>query len=188
MDASEGPPLPISTSTPFAPARQKLAPPFSRIVHRHKTLKDDDLVPDDSVDNGEQEEVEEVLGGEGLELSYLWVVDAGKVLSRSKKSTSDTEGSSHTAKGGTTTDSEVRNQYGRAGCGRARAFHTSLPPLDGVPLRLHVGSERPRLGLGSMSYHQWRQVGHFSFSRCSLVFICMTMLPWDYGIFSLQPH
>ncbi|CAN0203497.1 unnamed protein product, partial [Ectocarpus sp. 13 AM-2016] len=85
------------------------------IVHRHKTLKDDDLVPDDSVDNGEQEEVEDVVGGEGLDLSYLWAVDAGKVLSRSKKSTSDTEDSSHIAKGGTTTDSEVKNQYGRAG-------------------------------------------------------------------------
>ncbi|CAM9491524.1 unnamed protein product, partial [Ectocarpus fasciculatus] len=82
----------------------------STSVHRHKTLKDDDLVPDDSVDNGEQEKVVEVLGGEGLDLSYLWVVDAGRVLSRSKKSASDTEGSSHTAKGGTTTDSQEAEQ------------------------------------------------------------------------------
>ncbi|CBJ49003.1 hypothetical protein Esi_0115_0046 [Ectocarpus siliculosus] len=87
----------------------------STSVHRHKTLKDDDLVPDDSVDNGEQEEVEDVLGGEGLDLSYLWVVDAGKVLSRSNKSTSDTEGSSHTAKGGTTTDSEQEAEQRRPG-------------------------------------------------------------------------
>ncbi|CAM9513435.1 unnamed protein product, partial [Ectocarpus sp. 12 AP-2014] len=97
----------------------------STSVHRHKTLKDDDLVPDDSVDNGEQEKVEDVLGGEGLDLSYLWVVDAGKVLSRSKKSTSDTEGSSHIAKGGTTTDSEQGAEERRPGDDRGSGNYGS---------------------------------------------------------------
>ncbi len=49
------------------------------MVHRYKTLRDEDFVPDDSVDNGEQEKVEEVLNGEGLDLSYLWLVDANNL-------------------------------------------------------------------------------------------------------------
>lgn len=69
----------------------------SRVVHRHKTLKDEDLVPDDAVDNGEQADVEEVLNGEGLDLSYLWVVDANNLEPRSRLSTSIGEGSSSTA-------------------------------------------------------------------------------------------
>lgn len=68
-----------------------------RIVHRHKTLKDEDLVPDDTVDNGEQGEVEEVLNGEGLDLSYLWVVNAKNLGRRSRLARSDAEGSSSTA-------------------------------------------------------------------------------------------
>lgn len=68
-----------------------------RVVHRHKTLKDEDLVPGDAVDNGEQEQVEEVLNGEGLDLSYLWVVDANNLGSRPRLSTSKADGSSSTA-------------------------------------------------------------------------------------------
>lgn len=68
-----------------------------RVVHRHKTLKDEDLVPDDAVDNGEQAEVEEVLTGEGLDLSYLWVVDANNLEPQSRRSTSNAEGSASTA-------------------------------------------------------------------------------------------
>lgn len=65
-----------------------------RVVHRHKTLKDEDLVPDDTVDNGEQEEVEEVLEGEGLDLGYLWVVNANNLGPTSRLSTANAENSS----------------------------------------------------------------------------------------------
>lgn len=76
------------------------------MVHRYKTLKDEDLVPDDSVDNGEQGEVEEVLDAGGLDLSYLWLVNANNLGPRPRSPTS-------TKKEGTTTtttsdDDQVR--------------------------------------------------------------------------------
>lgn len=79
-------------------------------MHRHKTLKDEELVPDDAVDNGEQAEVEEVLNGEGLDLSYLWVVDANSLGKRSRLSMSNAKGSSNTAvqkQTASTTDAQV---------------------------------------------------------------------------------
>lgn len=82
--------------------------PF-RVVHRHKVLKDDGVVPDDTVDNGEQDKVDDVLSGEGLDLSYLWIVDANN-LGPPSRPTSNTEGSSSAAteKRGTTTASDVQ--------------------------------------------------------------------------------
>lgn len=91
--------------------------PF-RIVHRHKTLKDEDLVPDDTVDNGEQAQVEEVLKGEGLDLSYLWVVNANNLGPRPRLSTSNAEGSSSTTikkQPAPTTDVQV-SPHMRLGC------------------------------------------------------------------------
>ena len=82
----------------------------SRVVHRHEALKDGDFVPDDAVDNGEQADVEEVLNGEGLDLSYLWVVDANNLGPRSRRSTSNVEASpSNTTQKQTTstTDAQV---------------------------------------------------------------------------------
>lgn len=154
-------------------------------MHRYKTLKDDDLVPEDSVDNGEQEEVEEVLGGEGLDLSYLWVVDAGKVFSQSKKSISDTEGSSHTAKRGSTTDSQVKSQYEPAGCGKARASYASLP-LDGVSSAASSHGQRASFEAGQHAVTS-DAVGHYSLSHCPLVSMYDDV---DWGVLhsSSQPH
>lgn len=64
--------------------------PSPRLVHRCKALKDNDLVPDDSVDDGEQDQVEEVLGGGGLDLSYLWLLDARNLEPRTPNATSPT--------------------------------------------------------------------------------------------------
>lgn len=52
------------------------------IVHRHKALKDEDFVPDDTVDLGEQELADDVLAENGPALSYLWVVDGSTLESR----------------------------------------------------------------------------------------------------------
>lgn len=59
-----------------------------RIVHRHKALKDEDVVPDDTVDLGEQELAEDVLAENGPPLSYLWMVDGSTLESTSSRSTS----------------------------------------------------------------------------------------------------
>lgn len=48
---------------------------LSRIVHRSRILKDSDVVPDDAVDLGEETQLDELGTGEGLDLSFLWVVD-----------------------------------------------------------------------------------------------------------------
>lgn len=44
-------------------------------MHRQRALKDEDFVPEDTVDQGEQETADDVLADEPLDLSYLWVVD-----------------------------------------------------------------------------------------------------------------
>lgn len=59
-----------------------------RIVHRHKALKDEDVVPDDTVDLGEQELAEDVLAENGSALSYLWVIDGSTLETKSSRSTS----------------------------------------------------------------------------------------------------
>lgn len=80
-------------------------------MHRHKVLKDEDLVPDDTVDNGEQDQVHEVLSEEGLDLSYLWMVNVNN-LGPPSRPTSNTERSSNSATKGrgtiATTDVQVR--------------------------------------------------------------------------------
>ncbi|CAM9761994.1 unnamed protein product, partial [Scytosiphon promiscuus] len=65
----------------------------SASVHRCKVLKDRDLVPDDTVDDGEQDQVEKVLDGTGLDLSYLWFLDARNLGARSPKAAFPTGGS-----------------------------------------------------------------------------------------------
>lgn len=45
-------------------------------MHRGRALQDADLVPDDTVDLGEETQLDEMGTGEGLDLSFLWVVDA----------------------------------------------------------------------------------------------------------------
>lgn len=57
-----------------------------RIVHRSKVLGDKEHVPDDSVDVGEQDQVDDAGMGETLDLSYLWVVDA-RTLPQDAKAT-----------------------------------------------------------------------------------------------------
>lgn len=48
-------------------------------MHRNKVLKDEDYVPKDTVDLGEEDIVENVTADNDLDLSYLWMVDARKL-------------------------------------------------------------------------------------------------------------
>ena len=96
-------------------------------MHRHKTLKDEDLVPADSVDNGEQEEVEEVLNGEGLDLSYLWVVDANSLGPQPRSSTDTQE--KHTISITTSDDEQVSGASTRTWWGVAFDIEWLLWPL-----------------------------------------------------------
>ncbi|CAM9147585.1 unnamed protein product, partial [Pylaiella littoralis] len=92
----------------------------STSVHRHKVLKDEDLVPDDTVDNGEQDQVHEVLSEEGLDLSYLWMVNVNN-LGPPSRPTSNTERSSNSATKGrgtiATTDGEQHQDSEDEGSG-----------------------------------------------------------------------
>lgn len=45
-------------------------------MHRGRALQDADSVPDDTVDLGEETQLDELGTGEGLDLSFLWIVDA----------------------------------------------------------------------------------------------------------------
>lgn len=65
-------------------------------MHRSKTLRDADVVPSDTVDLGEQDKVDDVSAEEGLDLSYLWVVDA-RTLGRPPSPSSDTKRSKEKA-------------------------------------------------------------------------------------------
>lgn len=59
-------------------------------MHRSKSLRDEDVVPSDTVDLGEQGKVDDVSAEEGLNLSYLWVVDA-RTLGRPPSPSPDTK-------------------------------------------------------------------------------------------------
>lgn len=90
------------------------------------------MVPDDTVDNGEQDKVHDVLSGEGLDLSYLWMVDKRNLGSPSRP-TSNTEGSSCSAteeRGTTTstTDIQVVGAHTWAACDTS--FGTPALSLD----------------------------------------------------------
>ncbi|CAN0001945.1 unnamed protein product, partial [Hapterophycus canaliculatus] len=81
-------------------------------VHRCKVLKDGDLVPDDTVDDGEQGQVKEVLDGRGLDLSYLWLLDSRYLGRRSLKPASPMMDSSIAAakQQGTSRNTQGRKQ------------------------------------------------------------------------------
>ena len=59
-------------------------------MHRHEALKDEDFVPDDAVDLGEQALAEDLLAENGAPLSYLWMVDASTLESNPPSSSSST--------------------------------------------------------------------------------------------------
>lgn len=63
-----------------------------RVVHRNKALKNDDLVPDDAVDLGEQDAVADIEEESTLDLSYLWLVDARNLRPQSPASMNSTAG------------------------------------------------------------------------------------------------
>lgn len=76
----------LNSAKTLASKTKMLTTACNRIVHRHKTLKDEDFVPDDTVNLGEQDLAEDVLAENGPALSYLWVVDGSTLESRSSAS------------------------------------------------------------------------------------------------------
>lgn len=80
-------------------------------MHRQKALKDEDSVPDDTVDLGEQDLAEDVLAEKGPALSYLWVVDASTLESTSVESRSSPPSS--TAAAGVSKEQLVKTKRAR---------------------------------------------------------------------------
>lgn len=71
---------------------------YNRIVHRGRALKEEEIVPDDTVDMGEQDGIDDSGMDRELDLSYLWVVDL-RTLRPKEEAVADTTDTKHAIKG-----------------------------------------------------------------------------------------